>query len=283
MAETLAPAAAKSPLQVIEEPSGSTPSQRVKKPLAERKLAVLLGQVLFVAITLGAWQLAVNQEVIEERFFGSPVGTYEQFIEMLTEGDLIEQTIATLKAVLVSLAIGVPAGVLLGLVLALSPFLDRVTSPFIVPLNSLPRIAFAPLFLLWFGLTIWAKVALAVSIVVFIMLLNTRAGVRNVEPDLLSVSRLLGLRGWTVMRKVALPFAVPSVMAGFRLCVTYGLLGVVGSEMIAARDGLGLEIVSNSNALNTNGVFAVLVTLALVAVVLGTLTEWLERRLLRWQ
>ena len=283
MADTLAPAAPRSPLAVIAEPDGSGPSKRSRKPLAENKLVVLLGQVLFVAAVIGAWQVLIDNEIIEERFFGSPKGTYDQFLEMLRGGELLEQTWATLKATLVSLLIGVPAGVLLGLVLALSPFLDRVASPFIVPLNSLPRIAFAPLFLLWFGLTIWAKVALAVSIVVFIMLLNTRAGVRNVEPDLLSVSRLLGLRRWAVMRKVALPFAVPSVMAGFRLCVTYGLLGVVASEMIAARDGLGLMIVSNSNALNTNGVFAVLVTLAIVAVAMGALTEWFERRLLRWQ
>lgn len=281
MTEMLTPAAAKSPLDPPKvAKDSSTPP---KKSLAERCVVVLLGQLAFLALTVGGWQLLVNTGVIEERFFGSPVGTYNEFVEMLFDGDLIDQTVATLKATMLSLGIGVPAGILLGLLLALSPFLDKITSPFIVPLNSLPRIAFAPLFLLWCGLTIWAKVLLAVSIVIFIMLLNTRAGVRNVEPDLLAVSKLLGLRGWAVMRKVALPFAVPSVMAGFRLCVTYGLLGVVASEMIAARDGLGLEIVSNSNALNTNGVFAVLVTLAIVAVILGTVTEWMERRLLRWQ
>ncbi|AWH93107.1 hypothetical protein A6035_14030 [Dietzia lutea] len=251
--------------------------------MAERRGLVLIGQIGFIVLVLGGWQLLVNIGVIEERFFGSPIGTYQQFVEMLVNGNLLEQTAATLQATMLALAIGVPAGVLIGLILALSPFLDKISSPFIVPLNSLPRIAFAPLFLLWFGLTIWAKVVLAVSIVVFIMLLNTRAGVRNVDPDLQSVSKLLGLKGWAVMRKVALPFAVPSVMAGFRLCVTYGLLGVVASEMIAARNGLGLEIVSNSNALNTNGVFAVLVMLAFVAVVLGFLTERFERWLLRWQ
>lgn len=259
------------------------PTPKRRKELADNKLAVIAGQVGMLVLVLGTWQLLVNAGVIQERFFGSPIGTIEQLIQMFQDGVLIDQTIATLKATLLSLVIGVPAGVLIGLLLAISPYLDKMLSPFIVPLNSLPRIAFAPLFLLWFGLTIWAKVALSVSIVVFIMILNTRAGVRNVDPDLLSVSRLLGLRGWDVMQKVALPFAVPSVMAGFRLCVTYGLLGVVASEMIAARDGLGLEIVSNSNALNTNGVFAVLLTLATVAVILGVLTEWFERWLLRWQ
>ncbi len=267
--------------------STSVTGQRVApeahKRLTDRYLTVLVCQVAVVVVVLGGWQLAVERSVIDELNYGSPLGAIEQMRTFYESGRMFDQSWATLQAAILAWVIGVPAGTLIGLVLALSSFLNRVFSPFIVPLNSLPRIAFAPLFLLWFGLTIWAKVSLAVSIVVFIMMLNTRAGVRNVDPDLISVSRLLGLKSHEMMRKVALPFAVPSVMAGFRLCVTYGLLGVVASEMIAARDGLGLEIVTNSNSLNVNGVYAVLATLAAIAVVLSLVTERIERWLLRWQ
>ncbi|GAA1844777.1 ABC transporter permease [Pseudonocardia ailaonensis] len=244
---------------------------------------IVFSRILLGGLVLGLWQLAASLQWVSPTFVGSPLGTVEALVEFADSGKLVTQSAATLGALFLSLLIAVPLGTLVGLLLANNRFLDRVVSPFLIPVNSLPRLAFAPLFLLWFGLTIWSKVALASSLIFFIMIFNTRAGVRNVDPDMMEVATLLGLSSRSVLRKVSLPFAVPSVVAGVRLSVTYGLLGVIGSEMIAARDGMGVSIVTSANALNTNGIFAVLVVLAAIATLLGIITGLLEKWLLRWQ
>lgn len=254
-----------------------------RRGLGSNPVAVWLGRLALVVITLGGWELLVRAEIADGRFIGSPSGIWESLTELIAEGALIEPTVDTLTATLVALVIAVPSGILLGLFLGEFPFFDKVISPFLIPLNSLPRIAFAPLFLLWFGLTLWSKVFLAVSIVFFIMVFNTRAGVKSVEPDQMAVARTLGLKSSEMMWKLALPSAIPSIAAGARLAVTYSLLGVVASEMVAAKQGLGLQVVAFSNAFNINGMFAVLVVMAVIATILGLLAEWGEKWLLRWQ
>jgi NitT/TauT family transport system permease protein len=172
---------------------------------------------------------------------------------------------------------------LFGFILGMSQNIDRVIGPFLVPINSVPRIALAPLFILWFGLTTSAKVWLAVSIVFFILAFNARASVKSVEPDLLVMGRVLGLRRRQMLTKVIFPSSVPALFAGVRLAITYSLLGVIGSEMIGAKDGLGQDIAVFSSTFNTASMFAVLIELAILATLVNLVFEQIERRLLRWQ
>lgn len=236
-----------------------------------------------LAAFLLAWQLAADRGWIPVQFVGRPTDIWTNLVQLLQSGELRDQSMATLEAVMLALLIGVPIGVFVGLLLAALPSVDEVVGAYLIPLNSLPRIALAPLFILWFGLTLNAKVALAVSIIVFILIFNTRAGVKNVDPDLMTVARLSGLRRHQVFAKVVLPGSVPSIFAGVRLSITYALLGVIASEMIAARDGLGQTLVFFAGRLQVSGVFAVLLVLAVIATLLGWLSERLEGWLLRWQ
>ncbi|MFC5751609.1 ABC transporter permease [Actinomadura rugatobispora] len=260
------------------------PSRRQRrKPKKTGTIQVWLGRAALVVIVLGGWELLVGTGSLDAQFVGQPSGVWDSLTRMLASGELVAPTLDTLWATLLALLIAVPSGILAGLVLAEVPFLDKVISPFLIPVNSLPRIAFAPLFLLWFGLTIWSKVFLAVSIVFFMMLFNTRAGVKGVQPDQLAVVKTLGLKRHEVMWKVALPSAVPSIAAGVRLSVTYSLLGVVASEMVSAKQGLGLSVVSFSNSFDINSMLAVLVVMAVIATVFGLIAEKGEQWLLRWE
>jgi NitT/TauT family transport system permease protein len=264
-------------------PKDERPKQQRRKPKKAGRGWVWLGRAAVVVVVLGGWELLVNVGIINARFVGQPSGVWDSLSRMIQTGQLVDPTIDTLWATLVALLIAVPSGILAGLLLAELPFLDKVISPFLIPINSLPRIAFAPLFLLWFGLTLWSKVFLAVSIVFFMMLFNTRAGVKGVQPDQLAVVKTLGLKRHEVMWKVALPSAIPSIAAGVRLSVTYSLLGVVASEMVAAKQGLGLSVVAFSNAFDINSMLAVLVVMAMIATVLGIIAEKGEQWLLRWE
>lgn len=251
--------------------------------LIDRGWFVFATQVtLFAAILIG-WDALGRFGFVDKTLISGPLEVLEHLRALYESGTLFSQITATMYAVALSLLIGVPVGGIAGLVLGSSRFIDRVSEPFLVPLNSLPRIALAPLFIVWFGLTVNAKAAVGVTLVVFIMLFNTRAGVKETSRDLLVLADSLGMSTYERYRKIVLPGSVPVVVAGIRLSLTYALLGVIASEMIGSRDGLGTDIVRYSNTLQVGGVFAILVILAIISFALDRLLGVLERRALRWQ
>jgi NitT/TauT family transport system permease protein len=244
---------------------------------------VVVAQALLIAGVLGVWEIMAANAWVDPMLYGQPTLIWESLRDYYGDGAGWAQTGATAKAVAVSLAIGVPAGVIAGFVLGSIRALDDVFGGFLVPLNSMPRIALVPLFIIWFGLTLTTKVAVAVSIIVFMVLFNARAGVRSVDPERVRLARQLGFNRYQVTAKVVLPASIPTIFAGIRLAVTYALLGVVASEMIAARDGLGLDVVRFSQTLQINGVFAIIAVLALTGAIVGIGLARAERFLLRWQ
>lgn len=240
-------------------------------------------QLLLLVAFFGAWEYCSRAELIDPLFFGRPSGVVEALGEFVQSERAHESLQATGYAIVVSFGIGAVSGTLAGLVLGLNRTLDAIIGPFLTPINSIPRIALAPLFIAWFGLTMSAKVVLAVSIVFFILAENARSAVRSVDHDLMTMARVVGLGRTAILWKVVLPSAVPTMFAGLRLTFTYSLLGVIASEMIAATSGLGQDIVLYSSSYQINTVFAILVILVVFAVAVNTLFHLIERRLLVWQ
>lgn len=267
------------PPAVAATPAPSAPP----RALRDRGWFVLLSQVVLFFVVMFVWDALGRHGVVDKTLISGPLDVLEQLKTLYESGTLFSQVVATMYAVGLSLLIGVPLGGLAGLILGSSRYLDRVAEPFLVPLNSLPRIALAPLFIVWFGLTVNAKAAVGVTLVVFIMLFNTRAGVKETNRDLLLLADSLGMSTIERYRKIVLPGSIPVVVAGIRLSLTYALLGVIASEMIGSRDGLGTDIVRYSNTLQVGGVFAILVILALISFVMDRLLGAFERRALRWQ
>lgn len=247
------------------------------------KPAVNACRVLVLAVVLLAWQFCAEQRIVNPTFASEPTKVWHALITYYQSGKMWSSTASTLEAVLVSFVIGTVAGTLAGFVLGLSPFADRVCGVFVVPLNSIPRIALAPLFLVWFGLGQTAKVALAITIVFFVMLINARSAVKSVDPDIATMARVVGLGRFSYLAKVLWPASVPVIFAGIRLSLTYALLGVIASEMIAGKSGLGIDITTFSNEFAIGGVFAVLLELVIISTFLNILLERCERWLLRWQ
>jgi NitT/TauT family transport system permease protein len=256
--------------------------RRQMSPL-HRRLIVLSLQMLIVAAFLLLWEFASRREIVDPRFFGRPSLVFRAFRDYIPSAANRASLQATFTAVGISFVIGSVLGTVAGLILGLSRWVDDVIGPFMVPLNSIPRIALAPMFIAWFGLTTEAKVVLAVTIVFFILAENARSAVRSVDPDLMTMATVIGLKRASLLWKVVLPSAVPTMFAGLRLTFTYSLLGVIASEMIAATNGVGQEIVLYSSSYQINTVFAILIELVLIAIVINTVFRAAERRLLRWQ
>ena len=238
-------------------------------------------QVAVLALVLLLWQLLY-------RFGGPALGkgpaqVWEAFSEMVDSGDLQENLWHTMQAVLIALTIAGVVGTIIGLSLALLPRVEAAVSPLLSGLNSMPRIALAPVFIIAFGIGLQAKVVLATSVVVFVFILNARAGVKSADPDMVRMATVMGFGKVQIFFKVLLPVAMPSIFAAIRLGVIYSLLSVVASELISSRNGLGQLVALYSNQFRMASVYAILIVLAIVASILNTFTGLAESRVLRWQ
>ena len=174
--------------------------------------------------------------------------------------------------------IGAVGGAILGVWLGVSPFASRLLNPYLNALNALPKVALAPLFVLWFGLGLESKIALAAVLVLFLVFLNTFAGVREVDQDLIDGARLMRATRAQVIAKVIIPSAMSWVFAGLKISVPYALIGAVLGEMIAANRGLGYLVQFSGAQFDSAGVFAVLFVIALLAVALNFLVEMVQHR-----
>jgi len=262
-----------------DEPAGS----RQRIGLSRETPVVRVLQVSLGVALIGLWQLAAAEKWPDPVLAKSPVQSWDYLAGAARSGALWSNTRSTMTAVLIAWVLAGLAGVVAGLALGLMPRTERVLSPYLDAANAMPRIALAPLLIVALGIGTSAKVALASTLVFFIVLSGARAGVRSTDAEWLRLSTVLGARKHQLFFKVLLPVATPAIFAALRLGLIYSLLGVVGSELISARDGLGQLIAYDSSVFQMDGVYGILVLLAVIAVVLNQLMALLERRLLRWQ
>jgi NitT/TauT family transport system permease protein len=244
---------------------------------------VLLARVAVVGGVLAVWQGAVSLGLIDSFWISSPVLVAKELWQEIISGDLILNVGITVFEALIAFVISSVLGIAAGLMLARSPFWDEVLAPLVLALNSLPRVALAPLIILWFGIGIVAKVVTAFTLVFFILLVNTLGGAKNVDTDILTIARLMGASRRDILWKVTLPSALPWIFAGLNIGLTYALLGVIVAEILASNQGIGYVIASGAANFNTAAVFAGLVTLAVVAWLFSAIMRKVEARLLRWK
>lgn len=261
------------------EPLKTAPSGGAAGRFLRDRLPLYLGR-LAIFFGFGAlWWLAVQMKWVDKFFVSSPDAIAAFLFEAFFK-EIVPNWRSTLFATLIAFVMSGVAGVLAGLALYEFPRLKRLLDPFLTALNSMPRIALAPIFILWFGIEVASKVALAFSLGFFIVLLSTYAGIRNVDPMLMRLSRSLGCSPWQQFTKIMLPWAIPSVFAGLKLALIYSFLGVVTSEMLASKVGLGQLIMYYSGLLRMEAVMAILFVMAVTAVLLTMLGDWIEAKLL---
>lgn len=244
--------------------------------------AMLLCQAALGIGILLVWQ-GVSGRLIDNFFISNPIDVARRLIGWTMDGSIFLHIWATVYATLLGFLIGSIAGAVLGVWLGVSPLASRLLNPYLNALNALPKVALAPLFVLWFGLGIESKVALAAVLVLFLVFLNTFAGVREVDQDLIDGARLMRATRVQVIAKVIIPSAMSWVFAGLKIAVPYALIGAVLGEMIAANRGLGYLVQFSGSQFDAAGVFAVLIVIAFLAVGLNFLVELVQGRMERWR
>ena len=247
-----------------------------------RSVPIVVARALFLALLLVVWQGAVALGLADPAFVSTPARVARSLWDLLNDGELVSNLATTLLEILIAFVASAVLGIASAVVLDRGDWLNRLLSPFLTAFNSMPRIALGPLFILWFGIGIASKVVLAFSLGYFIMLLSTLGGLKNVDRDLLLMSRLFGASDLRLFLDVRLPWALPSIFAGLRLTLIYCSAGAVIGEMIAAQSGLGLLVQTFSGRFDVAGVMAVILVVAIMVMALTLLMDLSEQRLLAW-
>lgn len=267
-----------------------TPARRKTKPRRPRKRATFdttLGravlQLLGVAIFFALWEAGVHAGYISAFLMGSPSGIFSMFYKLLMSGELLSDSWYTLFEAILGFIIGTIFGSLFGLALWYSTFVAKLVEPFIVAINSVPKIALAPIVVLWFGTGLISKVALAVSLTALVALIAAYQAAKDADVDLQSLMISMGADKHQVFWKAVVPSTLPSIIATFRINIGFGLVGAVVGEFISSQRGLGHMIFTASSLYDLNSVWVGLFTLMILGFVLYYVIDIIERRSLPWK
>jgi len=264
-------AEARSPAVIALEAAGRGHRRRVLL------LRVAVG-VGFLALWYGA-----SGRWIDTLLISSPDLVAARLWRWTLDGTLWSNLSITLLATVLGFAIGCTAGFTLGLLFGRFTTLAEVFDPYITAIYSIPKIALAPLFIIWFGIGIESKVAVSAAIVFFVIFLNTYSGVREVNPLYVHTTRIMGGGEAAVLRHVIVPSAAAWVITGLKVSVPYALVGTVIGEFMSANRGIGYLISQATGLFNTTSVYAGIIVLALVGAAINTGLKYLESHVLRWR
>jgi NitT/TauT family transport system permease protein len=242
----------------------------------------LLWRVGIAALLLALWQ-GISGSLLDPFWLSRPTEVAAYLWDSLLRGPLLADLSLTIQATAIGYAIGAVLGLVLGFVLAQSEAVALVLKPFVLAVYGVPRIALAPLFILWFGIALQSKVMMAAMMTFMLVFFNTYEGVRSADLELRNVARILGATRWKLFLHVTVPNASPWIIAGLRVSIPQALVAAVVAEFIASTGGLGYRIMETTSGLNTAGTMGGVVVLMAVVVVLNLALDRMEGRALKWR
>lgn len=242
------------------------------------RLSVTAGQILVFVVFFVAWELIVDLMRIKPVILPAPTRIAEVAWE--NRALLLKNTWPTFVAISLGFLAAVVTGFLIAVGIAYSALLRELTYPFLVAAQILPKIAFAPLFLIWFGFGLMPKVVIAALIAFFPVVINTAKGLTSVDNELLQYMDSLGASAWEKFTKISLPWAMPYFFAALKISITLAIVGAVVGEFVAAGEGLGYVINASNISLDTELMFAAIVTMSVLGILMFLVIVLFERLLL---
>jgi NitT/TauT family transport system permease protein len=259
------------------KPSRRPYRQRVGEPALA--LALAFG-------VLAIWEVSAQAEWVSKLVLPAPSAVAVEFwralVEIVLGGPMRRHTVVTLLEILIGFGVGVALGFALGICIAEVPTARRVLMPYLISLNAAPKIALAPLLIVWFGFGMSSKIVMAALIAFFPLLVNVVSGLTAVDPAKIKLMRSLAASSTMTLVKVKLPDALPAIFAGLKTAIILAVVGAVVGEFVGADAGLGHVIKQSEFQLDVAQTFAVIVLLSVIGILLFYFIEWLERRTLFW-
>jgi NitT/TauT family transport system permease protein len=248
---------------------------RVRRGVARYAPAV----AIFVAL-IAVWQLAVSFLDLREYLLPSPLSVVRAMVG--NEIPWGRHLWVTAVEIMGAFALAGLAGVVLGLAIAWSQTLSRALTPFLVFVNTLPKVAIAPLFLMWMGYGILPNILIGALIGFFPVVINTAVGLTQIEQDLIDLGRVFDAPKWKVFVKIRIPNAWPYILSALKVTATAAVVGAIVGEFVASQRGLGYVIITTQSSMNTPVAFAALVWISILGLVLFAAVAALSRWLVPW-
>jgi NitT/TauT family transport system permease protein len=245
------------------------------------RLGVVFTQIGILAAILALWQFAVTDALLP--YFSRPSLIAAKLYELLTHQDIYRHISVTLAEITMGYALGAVIGLSLGFILGRSQFLSAALQPYIIGLYSIPKIALAPVFIVWLGLGIASKVAVVFVASFFLVFFNTYSGLISINEELVRLARLMGASWPQTATRVILPAAAPQIFLGLRTAVPYAVIGAVIGEYIGSSEGLGYFILYASQTYDAAALFAGIIILVAIVFLANFGLNWLEGRVIRWR
>lgn len=265
--------------QIAMRPDDGAPLSEPRKLSMENRISMM--RLAILVVMLGFWELASGR--LFDVFWVSRPSLILQYIWDFVQKDFLKHFYFTMTATGVGFSLGSLGGLLAGIFLSRSAFWAAVLDPFLVAINGIPRVALAPLFVVWFGIGLMPKIVLVFTLVFFVMFYNTYSGIRSVEKSYIDLAWVMGAGDRSIFRKVVLPAATPYIFLGLKLSIPYALIGAIIGEFVASSAGLGWKIQVETSQYNTTGTMAGLVILMLIVTAMNALFTLFESRMLRWR
>ena len=239
---------------------------------------ILVYQTLLVVALFLVWEMLVRAKVLPVYLYGQPSGILAKGQALLLEGELLTHVGATALASILGFLIGTTLGSVTGLLMWLSKTAALVLRPVIVAINGVPKIALAPLIVVWVGVGIGAKIAIAASLTFIVALISVYQGTQEVDDDLVKLMRSLGAKPFTIWRKVIVPGSTPWILSTMRLNIGFAMIGAVVGEYISSKMGLGYLIYNAGALYDLNSVFVGIFCLMALALALDAVLGLVEAR-----
>lgn len=250
---------------------------RARTPIAHRlqAIAVILGLLV-------AWEGSCRLFAIPPLILPTPSSILARFVDLIATGTIWPHFAATVTAVLSGFAAGVCAGVVFGALISLVPAIERLVYPYVVAFQTVPKIAIAPLFIIWFGYGVASKVVITALVCFFPVIVSVMAGFHSTDRDQLDMMKSFGATRWQTLVRLRLPSAMVVIFSGLEIAAVMAVIGAVVGEFVGAQQGLGYLITALNFSLDVPGVFAVLIFLSLIGIVLHGVVRACSRRFVFW-
>lgn len=274
----------------IPETGGTIASTKSAEPKsAERPgkfsvfgVRVFAYQIILLVGFLLLWEISIRAEWLPVYLYGQPTGIWRELAKGVQSGALLRDTWITAQETVIGFVIGSVAGSMAGLALWLSPTAAAVLRPLMVALNGLPKIALAPLIIVWFGVGMELKIAIAAIITFIVAMLTSFAGSQEVDDDYIRMLKSLGASRLQIFRMVIMPGTIPWIASAFRLNIGFAMIGAVVGEYISAEAGLGHHVYYSGTLYNLNAVWGGILALMILALILDAIVGWVERKM-KWR
>lgn len=249
-------------------------------PKIERKIIL---PVLFFPIIIIVWKLYIAIFNVPEYLLPQPEALLKNLIELLTTGGMGYHIYITLKEVFIGVIAGVLSGLVLGYIVAKSRYIEKLIMPFVLIVQTAPKISLAPLFILWFGLGLESKIALVILVVLFPVMVNEVVAIRSIDKNMFNLMKILNGTPFQRFYYIELPYSLEAILSGIKVAVTQAITGAVIGEMIGAKAGLGYLLILGNETYDIKLVLSSIFMLSIIGLILYVAAEKIEKRALSWK